>query len=560
MMKYTIAFKPDAQVLELGGGDNPLTDQNGNQFTFNMDIRKGPKINLVHNLRKIPWPLDDSSFDGVFARYLLEHLPYRELPGIIREAYRILKPGGKIIVFVPNIIEQCKLALKWGAGDRTNEMLYGSQEFEGDLGCHKSCFDEKHARELFKDFRYIKTLPHPKAPSDLIIEAYKLGEDVFERAYFDEDGTYGYQGYRDFATHHSTARILMENHPESLLDVGGARGYVVRILKNQGVRAVCMDISKNAWHNRATDSFVLHDARKIPWPFKDKEFDICFSINFLEHIEEKYLDDVIKEMARVSKRGVHGIHFNKSPFKEENEDLDITHVSMFDEPVWRGKFEKIVPNFPVRIGHPRLLEFEEPEKNPPVSHMSPPPDDKIKLNLGSFADMFYHWINIDIINLSEFAQSQKYIFKQHDLTKGIPYKDEEVDLIVSNHLLEHFSRDEGKKLLNECYRVLKPGGICRINVPDAKFLTEEYLNGNIMKYRVINTGVEKAKDDAEAFHEILMAGHKTLFDEPSLKRMMEKAGFKNVQKTDPFHSCSETIQKETLSTHPSISVICEGIR
>jgi len=148
--------------------------------------------------------------------------------------------------------------------------------------------------------------------------------------------------------------------------------------------------------------------------------------------------------------------------------------------------------------------------------------------------------------------------RQYDLTNGIPYQNDTVDLIVSNHLLEHLSRKDGKQLLDECYRVLKKDGVIRINVPDGKKLTNDYIDGDIMEYKFINTGVEKAHDEAEAFHEILMAGHKTVYDKKSLKKMMEEAGFKNVKKTCPFKSRSDTIQKETISTHPSISIILEG--
>jgi len=206
----------------------------------------------------------------------------------------------------------------------------------------------------------------------------------FEREYFEEKP---YSLYRDYATHYTTARIIMENKPHSLLDVGGARGYVVRILENQGVRAVCMDISKHCWHTRATNSFVLHDALKVPWPFIDKEFDIGFSINFLEHIEEEKIDSIIRELERVSRRGVHGIHFSESPFKEQFEDVDQSHVCMHTEDWWKDKFKQIAPDYPIRIGHPRILEYDEPERNPPVSHMHPASDDKIKLNLTS--DSFF---------------------------------------------------------------------------------------------------------------------------------------------------------------------------
>jgi len=378
----------------------------------------------------------------------------------------------------------------------------------------------------------------------------------FEREYFEEKP---YTLYRDFATHYSTSRIIMENKPQSLLDVGGARGYVVRILENQGVRAVCMDISNHCWHSRATDSFVIHDARKVPWPFVDKEFDIGFSINFLEHIEEEKLDSVIKEFVRVSRRGIHGIHFSESPFKEEFEDIDKSHVCMHTAEWWKNKFNEAAPDYPVRIGHPRILEYEEPEHNPPISHMPPPTDDLVKLNLGSFLDMFYdNWINIDIVPLIEFAESQKYTFRHLDVTKGLPWGDNSVDYIISNHLIEHISREEGHNLLKECYRVMKPDSILRISTPDTKLITDKYIKGEILEYKIMNVGVENAKDDAEAYYNLLLAGHKTIYDEKALKGILEDVGFQVLPPVTCFTSNNDIFTKQTITTHPSVSLVMEA--
>ncbi|MBU0563511.1 MAG: hypothetical protein KJ890_08375, partial [Gammaproteobacteria bacterium] len=73
---------------------------------------------------------------------------------------------------------------------------------------HKTGFSPSYAEKLFKDagFSIVKAFPHPDTVTDLIIEAFKMKKEaVFEREYF-EDGTYGYKNYRDFATHHATAK------------------------------------------------------------------------------------------------------------------------------------------------------------------------------------------------------------------------------------------------------------------------------------------------------------------------------------------------------------------
>jgi predicted SAM-dependent methyltransferase len=50
----------------------------------------------------------------------------------------------------------------------------------------------------------------------------------------------------------------------------------------------------------------------------------------------------------------------------------------------------------------------------------------------------------------------------HDLTKfPYPFKDKSVDAIFSSHFVEHLDGDERIKFFNECYRILKPGGVMR---------------------------------------------------------------------------------------------------
>ena len=63
----------------------------------------------------------------------------------------------------------------------------------------------------------------------------------------------------------------------------------------------------------------------------------------------------------------------------------------------------------------------------------------------------------------------------HDLSKGIPFKSNSVDVVYNSHVLEHLDRSVARGFLKEILRVLKPGGICRIVVPDFEFLCRSYV-------------------------------------------------------------------------------------
>jgi SAM-dependent methyltransferase len=63
----------------------------------------------------------------------------------------------------------------------------------------------------------------------------------------------------------------------------------------------------------------------------------------------------------------------------------------------------------------------------------------------------------------------------HDLSKGIPFASGSVDVVYHSHLLEHLDRHTARALLLEVKRVLKPGGIHRIAVPDFEVLCKNYV-------------------------------------------------------------------------------------
>ena len=58
--------------------------------------------------------------------------------------------------------------------------------------------------------------------------------------------------------------------------------------------------------------------------------------------------------------------------------------------------------------------------------------------------------------------------------KRIPERDKSVDLIYICHMIEHLDQEETSNILQECKRVLKPGGIVRIVVPDFDRLVDSY--------------------------------------------------------------------------------------
>lgn len=81
----------------------------------------------------------------------------------------------------------------------------------------------------------------------------------------------------------------------------------------------------------------------------------------------------------------------------------------------------------------------------------------VLLNLGCGSRKIEGWINCDA-----FAECEPD--RIVDLNKPLPWPDNSVDQIIMLHVLEHVQ--EWWQCFTECARILKPGGMLQINVPD----------------------------------------------------------------------------------------------
>ena len=92
----------------------------------------------------------------------------------------------------------------------------------------------------------------------------------------------------------------------------------------------------------------------------------------------------------------------------------------------------------------------------------------LNIGCGSYYSTESTWTNLD------FASGNKHVIA-HNLLKGIPFADNSFDFVYHSHVLEHFSKQDGERLIRECYRVLKPGGILRVAIPDLERIARNYI-------------------------------------------------------------------------------------
>jgi SAM-dependent methyltransferase len=113
-----------------------------------------------------------------------------------------------------------------------------------------------------------------------------------------------------------------------------------------------------------------------------------------------------------------------------------------------------------------------------------------KLHLGAFDQVVDGWINTDVTphlivaripglgpllhRVGKISDERYEAYRDGrfarlrylDLTRGFPFPDDSLAAIYSSHVFEHLHVDVAERALAECHRVLMPGGVVRIAVPN----------------------------------------------------------------------------------------------
>lgn len=168
-MAVAVALR--GQVLELGGGANPCHRPNA-------DIRWGPCTDIPCDFNH-PLPIPSASYEGVHARYTLEHVSHRRIRGLLAEVHRILKPGGVLVAEVPNTLEQAKVmasAERWE--DWHLVMLFGDGDYPENF--HRTGFSPEYITRLLHEagFYTVEVAPLPECDTDMVVVARKSQAQV----------------------------------------------------------------------------------------------------------------------------------------------------------------------------------------------------------------------------------------------------------------------------------------------------------------------------------------------------------------------------------------------
>lgn len=147
----------------------------------------------------------------------------------------------------------------------------------------------------------------------------------------------------------------------------------------------------------------------------------------------------------------------------------------------------------------------------------------------------------------------------HDLARGIPLPDGSLDVVYHSHMLEHIDRERVAGFQREVWRVLKPGGVQRIVVPDLEILAKRYLvsladaregraspaEHEASVFELLEQSVRRDAAAAQSlrgwrrrlymrlFGDARARGetHQWMYDAVNLRALLEECGFRDVEVT-----------------------------
>mgnify|MGYP002816303183 CR=1 FL=1 len=187
-------------------------------------------------------------------------------------------------------------------------------------------------------------------------------------------------------------------------------------------------------------------------------------------------------------------------------------------------------------------------------------NNNMKLNLGCGAVRPKGWINVDS-SLNAYLQklpggkqiAQKLGMVQYDsdnvvymnLNKPWKFISNSVDIVYASHLFEHLTLKSAELFMKESFRVLKPGGVIRIVVPDLYKIAKKYIaeyeqtNGfkDTTEYIMwaINMHREGQYPNVQGLKKIILEWqgyphqHKYMYDEKSLGKIFDDHGFVQIK-------------------------------
>lgn len=158
-----------------------------------------------------------------------------------------------------------------------------------------------------------------------------------------------------------------------------------------------------------------------------------------------------------------------------------------------------------------------------------------RLNWGSGTDGPPDWINSDI-------KEDPRVDIAGDILDGLPLETDSIDYALAKHAFPELPIDKHVPAMAELRRVLKPGGVLRVSVPDLLKGVDAYRRGDRDYFLIPDEDAESL--GAKLITQLVWYGYsRTLYVPEFVEELLRKAGF-----TEVHHVAFQ----QTASQYPGI--------
>ena len=159
----------------------------------------------------------------------------------------------------------------------------------------------------------------------------------------------------------------------------------------------------------------------------------------------------------------------------------------------------------------------------------------VRLHLGCGSRLFDGYINVD----GDYMTGTPGVVIQ-DITKPFNIADNQVDEILTVHVIEHIHRSQVRNMLREWHRILRPGGFVAVEWPDFLKMCREVVNNPQCLFSDADRRLQKRSilgiyGDNERYPDPVM-WHKWGYSEESMSRLLLESGFSRTEVQNNLHS------------------------
>jgi SAM-dependent methyltransferase len=146
-----------------------------------------------------------------------------------------------------------------------------------------------------------------------------------------------------------------------------------------------------------------------------------------------------------------------------------------------------------------------------------------------------------------------------DIRNGLPVDSDSLDYIVSIHALPMISYPDLVPVLEELKRMLKPGGVLRLSLPDLEKGIDAYRRGDRSYFLVPDDDVESL--GGKLIVHMLWYGYSvTLFTPDFAEELLRNAGFSAIHHCDYQQTASDLAGITDLDNREAESLFIEGVK